>query len=177
MKPGFRNVFGWVCVAVATLATSFLGFWGILENFHEGWHHSTLLLRIAFTFAYLSFMFIFMLLSLVGVRWPWAGFVMFVGIALFSLWFFHASKATIQMLVAPATLLAVGFGVGRPTPKVWAYRLITLLPLATVLVVGIGPAIRVAARVDDGNRGMRHLNENGVDLIWAPKAQDGQLLE
>ena len=169
MKSRLRQILGWVCVVLATLATSFLGFWGILENFHEGWHHSTLLLRLVWMFAYLSFMFVFMALSLIAVRWPWAGFLLFAGIALFCLWFFHASKATIQMLVAPASLLAVGFAVGRPTPKCWAYRLITVLPLLTVLVVGIYPAWRVANRVDDGNRGIRHLSENGVDLIWAPK--------
>jgi len=169
MKPNVRLILGWACVAAATLASSFLGYWGILENFHEGWHHPTLLLRIAWMFAYLSFMFIFMLLSLVCVRWPLAGFSIFVVVALFALWFFHASTATIQMIVAPAVLIGLGFAFGRPTPKVWAYRLIMLLPLVTVFVVGVGPAWRVAMRVDDGNRGMRYLSDNSVDLIWAPQ--------
>ena len=141
----------------------------ILENFHEGWHHPTLLLRVTWMFGYLSFMFIFMFLSLASVRWPWVGFSLFAGVALFMLWFFHASPATIQMIVAPAVFLGLGFALGRPTPKVWAYRLIVLIPLATVLVSGVGPAWKVAMRVDDGDRGMRHLIENDVNLIWAPQ--------
>ena len=110
-----------------------------------------------------------MFLSLISVRWPWVGFSLFIGVALFSLWFFHASRATIQMIVAPAVLTGFGFALGRPAPKTWAYRHITFVPIVTVIVVGVGPAWRVAMRVDDGERGLRHLNENGADLIWAPQ--------
>ena len=169
MKRRLKHIVGWTCVAAATLATSFLGFWGIVENFHEGWHHPTLLLRLVWMFAYLSLMFVFMLLSLASVRWPWVGVSLFTGVALFSLWFFHASTATIQMIVFPAVLLGLGFAFGRPTPKALAYRLIILVPLVTVLIAGVGPAQRVSLRIDDGDRGMRRLSENGVDLIWAPQ--------
>lgn len=110
-----------------------------------------------------------MFLSILSVRWPWGGFSLFAGVALFALWFFHASTATIQMIVAPAVLIGLGFAYGRPSPKVWAYRVMTLLPLLTVLVVGAGPAWKVSMRVDDGDRGLRHLSANGVDLIWAPQ--------
>ena len=86
-----------------------------------------------------------------------------------ALWSFLASTATIQKIVAPALLIGLGFAFGRPSPKVWAYRLITLLPLNTVFVIGVGPAWNVSMRVDDGNRGIRHLSENCVDLTWAPQ--------
>ena len=83
MNANPRQLVGWLSVLIATLATSFLGWWGILENFHEGWHHPTLVLRVVWMFAYLSFMFVFMALSLVSVRWPRTGFVLFIGGAAF----------------------------------------------------------------------------------------------
>jgi hypothetical protein len=169
-----RRIVGWITVVAATTVASFLGFWGIIENFHEGWHHPTLLLRLAFTLAYLSFMFVFMLLSIVSLRWPWMGCALHIGIALFALWFFHTSPAATQMFFIPAVVLGLGYLWGRPEPRRWAYRLIVAVPLVTVFISGAEPAWRVAHRFDDGDRGARHLNENGVDLVWAPKGPGWQ---
>jgi hypothetical protein len=169
MAKHVRQVVGWICVIVSTLFASALGCWGILENFHEGWHHPTLVMRLAFTGAYLSFMFVFMGLSHISVRWPWVGSSLHFAVALFALWFFHASLAAITMLVVPASILGAGYLWGRPEPRKWACYLIMGVPLMTVVVCGAEPAWRVAHRTDDGNRGARHLDENGVDLIWAPQ--------
>jgi hypothetical protein len=92
-----------------------------------------------------------------------------MGVALFALWFFHASPAATQMISIPAVILGLGYLWGRPEPRRWAYRLIVAVPLITAFISGAEPAWRVAHRFDDGNRGSRHLTENGVDLIWAPK--------
>jgi hypothetical protein len=164
-----RLIVGWVVVGIATLVTSFLGFWGILENFHEGWHHPTLLLRLIWTTAYLSLMMIVMALSLVSVRWPWVGSTLHFSVAAFAWWFFQASLAVAQMIVLPVVVLGLGYVYGRPEPRKWAYWLLIALPLAVVVVCGIEPVWRVATRIDDGDRGARHLQENGVNLIWAPQ--------
>lgn len=164
-----RLIVGWIVVGLATLAAALLGFWGILENFHEGWHHSTLPLRLVWTVAYLSPMLIVLALSLVSLRWPWLGSAMQFSAAAFAWWFFHASLAVAQLLVLPMVVLGLGFMYGRPEPRKWAYRMLVFLPLAVVVVCGIEPAWRVATRIDDGDRGARHLQGNGVDLIWAPQ--------
>jgi hypothetical protein len=114
-------------------------------------------------------MFLFIGLSLISIRWPWVGGSLHFAAALFALWFFHATPAILTMLVTPGMILGAGYFWGRPEPRQWAYYAIVVVPLITVIVCGAEPAWRVAHRVDDGNRGARHLNENGVDLIWAPK--------
>lgn len=164
-----RTIVGWIVVAVATAVVSLLGFWGILENFHEGWHRPTLPLRLLWTVAYLSPMFIVMALSLVSVRWPAVGSTLHFAVAAFAVWFFHASLAVAQMIVVPVVILGLGYIYGRPQPRKWACWLLVAVPLMTVAVCGVEPAWRVATRVDDGDRGARHLSENGVDLIWAPQ--------
>ena len=34
-----RQVIGWIAVAISTIITCFWAFWGIIENFHEGWYY------------------------------------------------------------------------------------------------------------------------------------------
>ena len=36
-----RQVIGWVTLAISILTACFWAFWGIIENFHEGWYHPT----------------------------------------------------------------------------------------------------------------------------------------
>src|SRR5208282_5559612 len=43
------------------------------------------------------------------------------------------------------------------------------LPLLVVLAFGVEPAIRVAGRMDDGNRGLRLVEGNDLRLEWAPQ--------
>jgi hypothetical protein len=43
------------------------------------------------------------------------------------------------------------------------------LPFSTLIAFGIGPAIRVAGRFDDGDRGSRLVSANGLRLLWAPQ--------
>jgi hypothetical protein len=154
---------------VAGGAASCLGVWGIVENFHEGWHQCTLAMRLVGMAAFLTPMLIVMALAVVALRWPWAGAVLSGAFAAFVLWFFRGSPAAVQMLAAPVLLLGIGFLVGRPEPRRWAYRTVLVVPWLAVVVSGAQPAWRVATRVDDGGRGARRVAANGVDLIWAPQ--------
>ncbi len=65
-------------------------------------------------------------------------------------------------------LLVVCWWFGRPVPRRWALRASWALPLAVALAFGAGPGWRVAHRVDDGDRGERTIEGNGVRLTWAP---------
>ncbi len=50
-----RQPLGWLAVALSTSIASFWAFWGIIENFHEGWFHESLLLNVGLMFVqYLS---------------------------------------------------------------------------------------------------------------------------
>jgi hypothetical protein len=63
---------------------------------------------------------------------------------------------------------------GRTPPKSWLrrnlrYLLAVGIPLLVVIGVSAYYAPLVATRVDDGERGARLIEGNGVTLVWAPK--------
>ena len=65
-----RQVAGWIAVGISTAITCFWAFWGIIENFHEGWYYESWLLNIGLMFAQnLSPMLIFMGVTLISISW------------------------------------------------------------------------------------------------------------
>ena len=166
-----RRVAGWIAVGLSTVITCFWAFWGIIENFHEGWYYESLLSNLGLMFAqYLGWMLIFMGVTLVSIFWPRFGGGLHVILAILAVGFFQAfSNAATFLLIAPL----VGFGVlywfGRPQPRKYAAYLIIGLPLLTLFISGIEPVLRVSQRIDDGNLQARLVHGNGVDLIWAPE--------
>jgi hypothetical protein len=172
MAQRVRQILGWVAVAVSTVMTCLWAFWGIIENFHEGWHYPWLLMNLGLmTAQYLLPMLLFMGMTLVSLRWPRVGAALHVLAAVGAAWFFRGAPWTVfvPFIAGPLLLLGIGYGCGRPEPRRWAVAAIIGLPLATLAVCGIEPAIRVASRLDDGDRSARRVAGNGVDLIWAPE--------
>jgi hypothetical protein len=59
-----------------------------------------------------------------------------------------------------------------PDPRWWRrnlrYLIAVGIPVLLGVVLAVEPAIRVASRVDDGYRGERVIQGNGVALTWAP---------
>jgi hypothetical protein len=166
-----RNLAGWAAVAVATLFACFWAFWGILENFHEGWYHPSLGMNLVLMFAqYLICMLLFLGATLVAIRWPWLGGSLFIAAGLGAGWRFRGANAgtVFTLLVLPLVLLGLLFLWGRPRPRRWAAAVAAGLPLLTLVVCGAEPAWRVPQRFDDGNREARLVQGNDVQLVWAP---------
>jgi hypothetical protein len=164
----WRRVVGWTAVTLSTAITSFWAFWGIIENFHEGWYQPSLAMRLAMMFGqYLSPMLAFLIASLLSIRWPRMGAAIHLAAAAFAIWFFTGGAAH-TLIVPPMLFLCFGYWFGRAEPRKWAYGVVLAAPAVTLLVCGVPQAIRVALRVDDGMRTERHLTANGVDLLWAP---------
>lgn len=171
----WRNVLGWVAVALATLVASFWAMWGAIENFHEGWHRPALWQNLALTLAYLSFMLITVALALVALRWPRIGASIMVALGVWFTWWILSGRPLTWAVVlswVPASVLVplagTMFWLGRPRPKRWAYRVTVGVPLLVAVVCSAEPIWRVAGRVDDGNREARLVEGNGVRLVWAP---------
>lgn len=167
-----RKILGWIAVTVSAALASLWAAWGIIENFVEGWYYGTLWTDLALMVAqYLLPMILFVALSAVALRWPRAGSMLHVAAAAAAVWFLrNASSAVVApLVVGPLLLLAAAYWYGRPLPRKRAALVLLCLPLATLLVAGAEPALRVASRIDDGNRGARRLAANGVDLVWAPE--------
>jgi hypothetical protein len=90
--------------------------------------------------------------------------------ALLLAWFFGALTNTVVFfLIIPLVGLGLLYGYGRPQPRKVALLLAMGLPVLTLILGGIEPAVRVSQRVDDGNLRARTVKGNGVTLTWAPE--------
>jgi hypothetical protein len=181
VQPGrrtWRAVVGWSAVALNLLVSCFWAFWGAIENFHEGWWSPSLWANLGLMLVqYLSPMLAAVLLGLLGLRWPRLGGLVYVIIGgSFGAWFLFGRPGSVSvagyllnsLLAGGCGLIGLLFWFGRPRPRRWAYHLTWGLPLAVALVSGAEGAWRVATRYDDGDRGMRTVEGNGVRLTWAP---------
>jgi hypothetical protein len=165
-----RQTTGWVAVGLSTAIACFWAFWGIIENFHEGWYYESLLPNLGLMLVqYLGPMLIFMGVTLVSIGWPRLGAGLHAILALLAAWFFGAWANPITLLlVVPLVGMGVLYWFGRPRPRKVAISLAIGLPLLTLCISGIAPVLRVSQRVDDGDLQARLVHGNGVDLVWAP---------
>lgn len=172
MVPRYRQILGWLAVGLSTLAACFWAFWGIIENFHEGWYYPSLWMNLAMMVAqYLLPMLLFVGAALVAIRWPRAGGGVHVAAALWAAWHFRGSAPVVVYvsIVGPLVLMGISYWLGRPQPRRWAVAAVVGCPLITLLICGAEPVYRVSGRWDDGNRGIRLVQGNDVQLIWAPE--------
>ena len=161
-----RAVAGWLAVVLATGLSCLWAFWGIIENFHEGWYSSGLATNLGLMFAqYLAPFLLFLLLTLIAIRWPYAGGALFVaaGLAL-RIFLFSGGSAFTWLILIPFTGLGLLFALGRINPRKWALRVAVVLPLATLVISGIQPAWMVIKR--DQTVELQAQTVNG--LLWAP---------
>ncbi len=170
IKDEKSNFVGWTAVVISTIITSFWAFWGIIENFHEGWYYSSSFSNLGLMFVqYLSPMLVFMGAALVSIYKPRIGGGFHVVIAFFAAWFFQVfSNAVILVLLVPLIGIGALYWFGRPLPRKVAVSLVVGLPFLTLIVAGIGPILRVSRRIDDGFLQARLVGGNDVELIWAP---------
>lgn len=150
--------------------TCLWAFWGIIENFHEGWYYGSLAKNVGLMLAqYLGPMLIFGVMGAVSVAWPriGSGLHASAGLAL-GLYFRPLNTTTLTLITGPLILLSAMYWLGRPHPRKLAYALIGGLPMLTLVIGGAYPAYLAATRFDDGNFEARLVEGNGVGLIWAP---------
>ena len=165
-----RQIVGWVAVFFSTAITSFWAFWGIIENFHEGWYYESWLSNVGLMFVqYLSPMLLFMGVTLISIFWPRFGGGLHLLLALLAVWFFQAfSNAAMFLIILPLAGVGGMYWYGRPQPRKIAIIIIVGLPLLTLIISGIEPVIRVSQRLNDSNLQARSVPGNDVHLVWAP---------
>ncbi|MEJ2448167.1 MAG: hypothetical protein P8Y37_09560 [Anaerolineales bacterium] len=144
--------------------------WGIIENFHEGWYYPTLGMNLGLMLTqYLSPMLIFIGLTLLGIRKPRIAALFHVLIAGLATWFFRTgSIAATSLIITPLLGLGVLYWFGKVKQTTLATWVAVGLPIATLVLLGISPAVRVAQRLDDGSLEAQLIVGNGTALIWAP---------
>ncbi len=172
MPPHKKNapLLGWIAVGISTIVTCFWAFWGIIENFHEGWYFESVWMNLGMMLVqYLSPMLIFMAVTLLSIVCPRFGAGLHGVIALSAIWFFNAfSNAATFLIILPLAGLGAMYWFGRPAPRKIAIYLSIGLPVITLILSGISPALRVLQRLNDGNLHARFVHGNGVTLTWAP---------
>ena len=166
-----RQIAGWVAVVLSTAVTCFWAFWGIIENFHEGWYYESLASNLGLMFVqYLSPMLLFLSVTLLSILWPRVGAGLHGILALLVVWFFGAFTNPITLvLMVPLLGLGALYWYGRVRPRNTTVCLAIGLPLLTLIIAGSTPALRVSRRVDDGYTQARLVQGNGVELVWAPE--------
>ena len=171
MKKDFikDQILGWTAVGSSAVFACGWAFWGIIENFHEGWYFESLWANLGMMFVqYLSPMLIFMGMALISIRWHRFGGSLHGLISLLAIWFFRPfSTAATFLIISPLIGLGTMYWFGRPRPRSLAVSLIIGLPILTLVISGIFPAIRVSQRINDSNLQARLVQGNGLTLTWA----------
>ncbi len=166
-------------VIVMWFYCSLWSFWGIVENFHEGWYEKNIWLNIKIMLIqYLSIplMLIFILLVsiynrkigaiLFLVLWIASlSYVLFLGNIKFSLkravvWFFVLSP----LLAYGTFLIFEGIKKKKRALIFWV-----VFPILLMIFIGGKRYIDVKGRFDDGNFGERIVYGNKVVLVWAKR--------
>ncbi|HOO27876.1 MAG TPA: DUF1566 domain-containing protein [Lachnospiraceae bacterium] len=167
----WKRILGWSGVSITVVFSSLWAYWGAFENFHEGCYASFLENIFMFFFQYLLFAIIFTVLALISLKWKKAGLLLHLAVSIFCAWFFAKAAFSVLwlLIIIPFAVLAVCYHFGEPYPLSWAYRLILFIPLTIVLAISIPQGIKVANRIDDGDLGVRTIEDNGVSLAFAPR--------
>jgi hypothetical protein len=188
--PNWRSALpGAFAIFFVTLTTAFWIFWGTAEMFYEGWWGPWYQRPV-----YLAPGGICLLLTVLGVALPRAGgWLLIAAGAAFTTWWWMLQARRGATLVGyltmfPVSALLVVTGIlflryatlrrrrresGWTPPAQWwkrNFRWVFSLgvPLVVMLTTAAGQLPFILTRVDDGNRGARLIEGNGVRLVWAP---------
>lgn len=160
----------WIAISLSAVFANFWAYWGINENFHEGWYCVSFWDNVLLMFVqYLLVPLGFMLLSVVSIRWSKVGSGLHMLLAIGSYFLFGKMKAGFFLVGVPLVGLALLYWFGKLEHRRLAYFLVMGLPLIQIFGIGTFHAIRVANRYNDNNFDIRQIQGNGVALIWAPQ--------
>ena len=177
MKKVISRLPGRIASGLMILVTLLWTYWGAAEMYHEGWWGAWFN-----RLPYLAPIAVTLIPTLVAFRWPIVGGAVIIAVGLFALGFFGGGVAFIGLAIA---LIGIGFLVdgiirrrnpaGEPATQApwwrrdWRYPLAIGGPLVVLVAVSAFNLPVVLTRVDDGDRGARLVEGNGVSLIWAPE--------
>ncbi len=154
-------------------------FWGIVENFHEGWYEKSLWLNIKIMLIqYLSIPFTLILISVISIYYRKTGAILFILLGIFSLSYilflgniqFNIKRAVVWSIVlSPIIFYGIFLIFNEIKRKKIAFYLWVLLPLLLMILIGGKRYTDVKNRFNDKNFGERIVHGNGIILIWAKR--------
>ncbi|PKL82305.1 MAG: DUF1566 domain-containing protein [Ignavibacteriae bacterium HGW-Ignavibacteriae-3] len=169
-KEKKQKIIAWIAVSISAVFANLWAFWGIIENFHEGWYFQSFWQNIFLMFIqYLLMPLGFMILAIVSVRWNKIGSVLHLFLAAGAYALFGKMNAGFFFVIIPLISLSLLYWFGRLEKRKLAYIMVAGLPLLIIFGIGIFYGIRVSDRYNDNNFETRLIKGNGVELTWAPQ--------
>jgi len=190
-KHLLRSLPGHLAVVISTVAGSFLGFVQLMSFFYEGWGQP-----LGVALAFLAPPVALVVAFLFALRWPRTGgwTLLVAGLAAAAWWMWRQAGpqglsvetlVTVIVMVGPVVVVAGFFllearhrtalaAEGVKLPAAWLarnyrYVLVGGIPLLAALITVAAQLPERLARLDDGLRGVRVIEGNGVRLAWAPR--------
>ncbi len=192
VRPEFkRGLPGIIATGLVILTTTMWTFWGVAEMYYEGWW-GPWSVRLAYLIPGAACL----VLTLVVLTWPrFGGWSLIVVGGVFTTWWWTMTVrragltlgGLLSMFPVSGMLVATGVlfltearhrqrlrATGRTPPEKWLRRnLRYVLAIGVPLLVAIATSIYhlpiLLTRQDDGDRGARLIEGNGVTLVWAPE--------
>jgi len=165
-----KKTLAWIAVGTSAVFANLWAFWGINENFHEGWYSDNLWSNVLMMVGqYLLVPITFMLLAVVSIRWNKIGAIAHLVLAIGASIFFRGMSGGALLIALPLVGLALLYWFGRLEKRKVAYFLVVILPLAQILGIGTFHVSRVINRYGDNDFQTRSILGNGLELIWAPQ--------
>jgi hypothetical protein len=167
---------GFIATGLMIIFTTFWAYWGSAEMYHEGWWGAWYN-----RLSYLAPGAICLVPTLVAIAWPIVGGALIIGVGIFYCWLVGLDDALLGVIPIVVGILFILDGVIKrrtvtpPAPDLpwWRRNLRYLLATIPSFIVFVGVSVVmlpvVLTRVDDGDRGARLIEGNGVTLIWAPE--------
>jgi hypothetical protein len=167
-----QQVLGWMATVIVIIIASFWAYWGGMENFHEGWYSSNIWENIfIMLIQYWSLALVFIIIGLVGIRFPIASLVLCIVVGIGTAIFLSGTSFSLLwiMIIIPLAGLGLLFFFGRVRPRNIAYILVAALPVAILIITSTFGMVRASKRIDDGGYGQRQIETESICLIWAPR--------
>lgn len=165
-----QKIIIWIAILTSSVFANLWAYWGINENFHEGWYYISFWDNVLLMFGqYLLLPLGFMLLACISIRWNKIGSLTHLLLAIGSFFFFGKLKAGFFLVAIPMAGLAILYWFGKLERRKLAYFLVIGLPLIQIFGIGSYHSIRISNRYNDNNFDARMIEGNGTSLIWAPQ--------
>jgi hypothetical protein len=164
-----NRITGWSAIILNSVFASVWSFWGIIENFHEGWYYDSLIGNIELMLVqYLSFALIYISVGFISIQWNKIGGVLFISFAALIPLKFNTSAA-LFIFSLPMGVNGVLYFFSTIKKGQVAYLLIVGLPISIMLLLSIEPLYRISNRSLSYSPTAATVKGNGIELIWAPQ--------
>lgn len=160
----------WIAVSLSALFTNLWTYWGINENFHEGWYFETLQDNMRMMFGqYLLVPLGFMVLAFISIISHKVGAVLHLFLAAGAYLLFGKLNAGLFFISVPIVIMSILYWHAEITMKRIAVYTTIILPLLQMIFIGSFHYNRVSQRLDDKNFESRIISGNNIELVWVPR--------